>query len=84
MCVGMCGWKKGDLKGVRESTEWCILEEAGKYAEAMHKRNNSGCEARARVEAGEIILTRNQAGASFFLSSECGGVATTTFRTAFR
>ena len=56
MRVGMCGWKKGYLKGVRESMEWCVLEETGKYAVAMHKRSNSGCVARARVEeVSEVI-----------------------------
>ena len=65
MRVGMCGWKKGNLKGVREFMKWCVLEETEKYAVAMHKRGNSGCGARARVEAGETILTRYQAEASF-------------------
>ena len=72
------------MRGICESMEWYVLEETGKYAVVMHKRNNSGCEARARVEAGGIILTRNQAEASIFLSSDCGGVATTTLHTAPR
>ena len=80
MHVGIWRWKKADVKGVREFIEWRVPEETGKYAVVMHK-SNSGCGTRARVEAGEIILTRYQAEASLFLSSECGGVAITTLRT---